>query len=172
MAPEDPPRLPKDPSKTLHRPSKRRPKTPQDLPKTPPRPAQDPPRSPQDRPLSRCVQHPLHTRLALKDKETPRSHLGGSWAALGRLLEAKLEDLGAILDGLGGQFDGLEANLGASWSQLGRFWCQLGGLGGNFTRFCGFCKNLKKPLVFIGFLSIGGSSWRLLDAKLASSWPS
>ena len=92
---------------------------------------------------------------------------GATWRLLGgsgkATLEAKLEDLGAILGGLGGQVGGLEANLGASWSQLGRFWCHLGGLGGNFTRFCGFYKNLQKPLVFIGFLSIGGSSWRLLE---------
>ena len=38
--------------------------------------------------------------------------------------------------------NGLEANLGASWNRLGRFWCHLGDLGGNFTRFCGCCKNL------------------------------
>ena len=83
-----------------------------------------------------------------------------------------MEDLGAILGGLGSQVGGLEANLGASWSQLGRFRCQLGGLGGNFTRFGGFYKNVEKPQVFIVFLSIGGSNWRLLDARLASSWPS
>ena len=99
----------------------------------------------------------------------PGTLLGGSGKAT---LEAKLEDLGAILGGLGSQVGGLEANLGASWSQLGRFRCQLGGLGGNFTRFGGFYKNLKKQFVFIVFLSIGGSSWRLLDAKLASSRPS
>ena len=79
------------------------------------------------------------------------SHLRGSWAASGRLLEAKLEDLGAILDGLGGQVGGLEANLGASWRQLGRFRCQLGGLGGDFTRFCEFCNNLKKNIGFYCF---------------------
>ena len=69
----------------------------------------------------------------------PGTLLGGSGKAT---LEAKLEDLGAILGGLGSQVGGLEANLGASWSQLGRFRCQLGGLGGNFTRFGGFYKNL------------------------------
>ena len=92
---------------------------------------------------------------------------GATWGLLGgsgkATLEAKLEDLGAILGGLGGQVGGLEANLRASWNQLGRFGCHLGGLGGNFPRFCGCCKNLKKQLVFIGFSSIGGSSWRLLE---------
>ena len=65
--------------------------------------------------------------------------------------KAKLEDLGAILSGLGSQVGSLEANLGASWSQLGRFRCQLGGLGGNFTRFGGFDKNLEKPFGFYCF---------------------
>ena len=35
-----------------------------------------------------------------------------------------------------------------------------------------FTKNIEKPSVFIVFLSIRGSNWRLLDTKLASSWPS
>ena len=75
---------------------------------------------------ARCQQARVRKKRAL-----PRSHshlgrlgsqLRGSWAASGRLLEAKLEDFAAILDGLGGQVGGLEANVGVSWRQLGRFW--------------------------------------------------